>query len=418
MIIRRPLKPVNAKIILGGSKSLTNRALLIAALTGGQSAVKNASLSSDSKILIAALKKLGVKISGGKTIKISGGGKPEKNMVINAGDAGTAFRFLTAFYAFSAEKEIILTGSARMKERPVGELVKALNSLGADIEYFGKRGFPPLKIRRGSMSGGRVEIDGGVSSQFISALLMLGPALNNGLTIDIKGKPVSASYIDMTLDVMRRFGAKTLNENYKTITVRGPYKNAVYECEPDASGASYFLACGALNPGGKMRVNINPSSLQGDVKFADILNKMGATVVKNKNFIEVSNAGSLCAVNADMSLMPDTAQTLAALCAFARGKSKITGLGTLRIKETDRISALSAELKKMGIKTKSGKDFLEIYGGAPKTAVIKTYGDHRMAMAFAISAAVLEKIEIADPYVVKKSFPDFWAQFKRAGFRL
>ncbi|MDR0292444.1 MAG: 3-phosphoshikimate 1-carboxyvinyltransferase [Elusimicrobium sp.] len=417
MIIKNPLKPLNAKIVLGGSKSLTNRALLIASLAGGRSVIENASLSADSKILINALKKSGIKISGGKKIKISGIKKSDKKITINAGDAGTALRFLTAFCALT-EKEVILTGSARMQKRPVGELVAALNFLGANIEYLQRPGFPPLKINKGLLRGGRAAINGGVSSQFISALLMLGPALKNGLALDIKGKLVSASYVDMTLDVMRRFGAKIQNKNYKEIIVRGPYKNAVYKCEPDASGASYFLACGALGSGGAVRVNLNPASLQGDVKFADILKKMGAKVTKGKDYIEVASNGPLKAVNADMTLMPDTAQTLAVLCAFARGKSKIKGLSTLRIKETDRIAALSAELAKMNVKTKTGKDFLEIYGGEPKTAKIKTYNDHRMAMAFAPPAAALGQIEILNPSVVKKSFPDFWIKLRKAGFRL
>ncbi|MCL2888458.1 MAG: 3-phosphoshikimate 1-carboxyvinyltransferase [Elusimicrobia bacterium] len=418
MIIKKPLKPLNAKIVLGGSKSLTNRALLTASLADGRSVIENASLSADSKILINALKKLGVKITGGKKIRISGGKKLNKNVRIDAKDAGTAFRFLTAFCALT-EKEIILTGSARMQKRPIGELVSALNSLSANIKYLKEAGFPPLKIRKGVLLGGRTTIGGNISSQFISALLMLGPALKNGLEVNIKGHLVSASYIDMTLDVMRRFGAKIENKNYRKITVKGPYKSAKYKCEPDASGASYFLACGALNPGGKVRVNLNPYSLQGDVEFADILAKMGAKVVKGKDYIEVSNNCQLKAVNADMTLMPDTAQTLAVLCAFARGKSKITGLSTLRIKETDRIKALCAELAKMHVKTKSGKDFIEIYGAAaPQTAKIKTYNDHRMAMSFAPAAAVLGKIEILTPSVVKKSFPDFWIKLKHAGFRL
>ncbi|WP_424246002.1 3-phosphoshikimate 1-carboxyvinyltransferase [Elusimicrobium posterum] len=419
MIIKTPSKQVNAKVTLGGSKSYTNRALFIAALAGGTSIIKNASLSNDTKIFLRALKKLGFEVAVSKdTVKIKGGTILNKKAKIDAHDAGTAFRFLTALCALS-QKEIILTGTERMQQRPIGQLADALNKLGANISYINKEGYPPLKINKGLLAGGEVDVDGSVSSQFISALLMLGPALKKGVTVNVKGKLVSASYIDMTLSVMKQFGAKVTNKNYKKITVcPGGYKPAKYSVECDVSGASYFWAIGALN--GKVRVNgVNVKSAQGDIKFADILAKMGAKVTKNikGSYIEVARAKELKAVNVNMELMPDTAQTLAVLAAFAKGKTKITGLSTLRVKETDRLEALKNELAKMGVKTKTGKDFIEIYGGgAVSNAVIKTYKDHRMAMSFAVASARVAGMQIEEPEVVKKSFPDFWQKLKQMGF--
>lgn len=395
------MKP-NKTVTLGGSKSYTNRALFISALTAGDCVIENASESNDSKVLIAALNKLAL----------------NKKVTLNARDAGTAFRFLTALASLT-EKEIVLTGTARMQQRPVGELVEALNKLGANISYIKKPGFPPLKILPGDMRGGAVSVDGGISSQFLSALLMLGPVLPDGLRLKIKGRLVSASYVDMTLAAMRAFGAQVSNKNYKEFAVKpAPYKKTKFVCEADASGASYFWAMAALS-GGKITVkNISPKSAQGDVKFASLMAKMGAKVAATKNTITVQGTAKLKPINADMTLMPDTAQTLAVVCAFAPGKSKITGLKTLRIKETDRISALQKELAKMGIKTKAGAEYIEIYGGAPRAAKIKTYDDHRMAMSFAIAATRLSGMKIENPGVVKKSFPDFWVKFKELGLKL
>lgn len=421
MIITKPSRPLRGSVDLGGSKSFTNRALFMAALADGTSVIKNASLSNDSKIFISALRKLGVKITlSGTTLKVTPAQKFDKKVTINARDAGTAFRFLTALCSLT-EKEVTLTGSERMKQRPAGELVCALRALGAEISCTEKEGFAPLKISKGNFTRAKVNIDGGISSQFISALLMLAPALKTGLEITVKGKLVSASYIDMTISAMRAFGAKVENKNYKTITVAGGgYKKTVYVCEPDASGASYFWALAALGAGGKIRVNnINPSSVQGDVKFADVLEKMGAEVTRGKNYIQVKSNGPLKALNADMRLMPDTIQTLAVVCAFAPGKSVIKGISTLRIKETDRVAALQAELKKMNVPSVARADELEIYGiQNPTFAAIETYSDHRMAMSFAVAAARTDGMEIKEPGVIKKSFPDFWKKLKKLGFKI
>jgi len=414
---------INQSITIPGSKSFSNRALVMAALTTGESRLYGLSESDDTIAMRQALKALGVDIilendctvvrgTGGKFLPFSG--------EINVGAAGTTMRFLASICSL-VPGEIILDGSERMRQRPVGELVNALRSLGAKIEYVEKENFPPLKINGGSLKGGTTQMNGEISSQYFTSLLLVGPILEKGLEIEIIGEQISKSYIDMTIQSLKERGAEVINNNYQKYSVN---KNANYNLgnfyiEGDASGATYFWAVAAIT-GSTIRVNnILPSSFQGDIKFPDILEKMGCTVVKNEKekWIEVTGAKELKGIEIDMENMPDTAQTLAVVASFAKGRTKITGLATLKIKETDRIEALKNELEKMEINSEIGADYIIIEGGTPKGATIETYKDHRMAMAFAVAGAIIKGMKINEPKVVAKSFPEFWEMLEKIGVK-
>jgi len=383
------------EITVQGSKSLTNRAIVMASLSNGLSKISNISNSLDSQIMIKAMKKLGVKIKVTKNkLQIMGnqGIFKKFNGNIDVGSAGTVVRFLTALIALVPGR-IAIIKSERMKMRPMKELVNALKRIKT----------------------GKVSIRGDISSQFVSALMMIAPALDKGLAINIIGQKVSDSYIDMTIDLMRKFGVKVKKNNRnKFIIKKQSYKSIDYVVESDLSGASYFLGIAAVT-GKRIRVNVDPKSIQGDVKFADILGKMGCLVKKNnlEQWIEVKGPKVLQGITVDMVNMPDTAQTLSIVAAFARGKTVITGLSTLKVKETDRLFALKKELSKMKIKNEITDDSIIIEGGKPQKAVIKTYGDHRMAMAFAVAKSRIPELTIKNPEVVSKSFPNFWDKFKK-----
>ncbi|MBI5123078.1 3-phosphoshikimate 1-carboxyvinyltransferase [Candidatus Roizmanbacteria bacterium] len=386
------------KIILSvpGSKSLTNRAIVMASLSNGLSKISNISNSLDSQIMIKAMKKLGVKIEQVKNqLQIIGnqGVFPKFIGKIDVGNAGTAARFLTALCCLVPGR-VVFNKSRRMRERPIKELIEALK-----------------KIRTGKIS-----IKGNISSQFISSLLMIAPTLNKGLTINISGQKISSSYIDMTIDLMKKFGVevKKIGDD-KYVIKKQLYRQTNYLVESDLSGASYFFAAAAIT-GKTIKIkNVNPKSVQGDRFFPDLLERMGCQVRKNikEKWIEVKGPKILRGITVDMVNMPDTAQTLAVVAAFAKGKTKITGLSTLKIKETNRLLALKNELDKMGIKSQTTNSSITIYGGNPKKAVIETYGDHRMAMAFAVAKLRIPELIIKNPEVVKKSFPEFWEKWRQ-----
>jgi 3-phosphoshikimate 1-carboxyvinyltransferase len=384
------MKPIIINI--PGSKSQTNRAIVMASLADGRSTIVNYSPSNDSRLMIEAMEKLGVRIIVGKNRLIvygNGGVFKKTNADINVGNAGTVTRFLTAIKAI-VPGEIVLIKSDRMKERPIKELEEALKTI----------------------NDGKTTIRGDISSQFISALMMIAPTLRNGLEINIVGGTVSSSYIKMTADLMKEFGVEAKFLTNKIIIKKQKYRAINYYVEPDASGASYFFAIAAITKK-SIRVNVSPKTNQADVKFVDILAKMGCRVEKNfqKGWIEVEGRKKLNGINVDMTLMPDTAQTLAVVVAFADGESKITGLKTLKIKETDRLVALKNELKKIGIESEIGEDWIVVKGSRAKGAIIDTYDDHRMAMAFAVAKAKIPQIIVKNPSVVEKSFPDFWEKF-------
>jgi len=417
-----PIKQaVNAQLTMPGSKSFTNRALVMAALTDGESRILNYPQSDDNNILITALRKIGVEIT--KTtreiiVKGTGGKFKEFNGKINFGVAGTSIRFFTSI-ACLVPGTIILDGSARMRQRPIGELVNALRDLEAKITYLEKNGCPPIEISNTVIRGGKLSIQGTVSSQYVTSLLLIAPVMEKGIEIQVEDKQVSKSYIDMTIASLESFGVNVENQGYKKYIIKAgeSYRASDYYVEGDISGASYFWAIAALTNGIVRVENINPRSSQGDVGFPDLLERMGCRVIKNaeEKWIEVAGVGKLWGIEVDMEQMPDTAQTLAVVASFAKGKTKITGLSTLRGKETNRLSALQTELAKMGIKSEVGDDYIIVKGGNPTGALIETHKDHRMAMAFAIAGVKIPSIEILDPMVVNKSFPDFWKKLENTG---
>lgn len=420
-----PLSPPQLALEVPGSKSYTNRALITAALASGVSTITSASLSTDSDAMIKALRLLGVSIeeqqtSHGTTLTVEGRGgafTPYKGE-IDVGPAGTTMRFLTALCAGIPGIDVIVKGSERMHARPIRELVSALQALGAEIDYLGTEGCPPLRIRsRSHLKGGTITVDGSVSSQFISALLLTAPLNTAQLAIDIRGEQISKPYIDMTIQSVADFGVTVVNDRYKRYTYNPgqQYKAQTFQVEGDASGASYLWGLAAIS-GGQITVqNVNPRSAQGDIHFPEILARMGCSVSQEPRAITVRGAKKLSAVDIDMSSMPDTAQTLAVIAACAEGTTTIRGLSTLRVKETDRIEALHLELAKLGISSTTGPDYLTVTGGVPTGATLKTYDDHRMAMSFAILASKYPGVQIEDPQVVTKSFPNFWDILAKAG---
>ena len=334
-------------------------------------------------------------------------------------------RFLTALCCVVEGCEVRLHGSERMHKRPIGALVDALKTLGADITYEGTPGHPPLRIRGHKDGWGtKASMQGHISSQFFTALLLIAPQLPNGLQLQVEGQQISPSYIDMTCEMMEHFDVSVTHEDYRCyhVTPHATYTPTTLHIEGDASGASYFWGLAACS-GGRIRVhNASPTSLQGDIQFAHILEKMGCTyrtgVHQGVPWIEVKGPTSCQGVEVDMSSMPDTAQSLAVIASCAKGKTHITGLSTLKHKETDRLVALHQELEKLGIHSTITEESITIEGGTPHKARIDTYEDHRMAMSFAILGAHLEGIEINEPHVVTKSFPDFWQVLQSTGIHV
>ena len=423
-----PKSKIQGMISLNGSKSITNRALIMGALANANSILKNASLSDDSMALVRALQSLGVSIDvSDDEINIQGhSGQWIKKGIIDVGPAGTVARFMCALLSFIPEGEWILTGNERMQERPIGELVDALRILGVEIEYQNYSGCLPLLIQGidPKLAKGKVKIGGNVSSQFISALLLVAPILGQGLEIEVEGDLVSKSYVDMTIAGMADFGVKVENEDYKYLRVAQgqSYESREYVIEGDASGASYFFASAAISQGSVKVYNLSLESLQGDARFPEVLGEMGCSVVHGfdgeRNWIEVSGREPLYGIDVDMSSMPDTIQTLAVVATCSKGVTRISGAETLKNKETNRIKALIEQLQVIGISAEYNDGELIVYGGSPRGGIIKTYGDHRMAMSFAILGSKIEGITIEDPQVVSKSFPSFWHDFQGLGVRV
>jgi len=420
-----PSGSITAELSISGSKSYTNRALLLAAQAHGISRLTSASLSSDSEAMIRALRLLGVSIheshdENGAVLVVEGRGTSflPCSGTIDVGPAGTTMRFLTALCAAIPGVDVTLCGSERMHVRPIKELVDALTACGAQVEYLGRAGCPPLRIRTPKqLAGGTVTMDGSVSSQFISALLLTSSLHASPLTIELSSEQISKSYIDMTIQSLADFGVTVHNDSYRRYST--PTGAACvareYQIEGDASGASYLWGLAAVSGGTVTVHNINPHSAQGDVHFPALLEQMGCSVSRAERSITVRGTRQLKGIRADMSNMPDTAQTLAVIAALAHGTTTITGLSTLRVKETDRIAALHTELLKLGIASEPGPDFLVVHGGSPGAARIATYDDHRMAMSFAMLGAACPGIQIEEPHVVEKSFPDFWQVLASCG---
>jgi len=418
------IKPFKGNVNVPGSKSYTNRALIIASLANGVSTLTNYSNSSDSLLLIRILKKLGVKIIKGKDgIKVFGNGVKFKKFYgsLNVKDAGTVMRFLTALCCL-IPGEIILKGTPRMNKRPVKGLVDTLIHLGANITYLGEVGFPPLKIKGGNLHGRKVKIDASQSSQFISALLLIAPFLDFDLDIITHDEIVSHPYIDMTLNQMKHFGVNIENTRYRHYSVKKGqrYQASQIHTESDASSATYFFGIAAITQSTIKVDNLSPISKQGDIRFANLLSKMGCKVKADviNNSIEITGAKNLKSIKVDMRNMPDAAPALAVVASFATGTTNITGLKNLELKESKRLTALQTELNKMGIVCYSDGEQLTIKGGNPRGTLINTYNDHRIAMAFAIAGTRVRDISIESPEAVRKSFPGFWDTLKEIGVKI
>jgi len=403
---------------LPGSKSISNRVLLLAALADGETEVRDLLASDDTERMLDALKALGVGVHhlGGEHWRITGcaGHFPVKQAVLFLGNAGTAFRPLTAALAL-AGGDYVLKGVARMHERPIGDLVDGLRQLGADVTYLGNDGYPPLHLRPASIQpGGVVKVRGDVSSQFLTGLLMALPLTGQTVAVDVVGELISKPYIEITLAIMARFGVVVERDGWQRFTVKAGSRyvspGTVY-VEGDASSASYFLALGAIG-GGPLRVEgVGSESIQGDVKFAEALAKMGAEITMGPNWMEArAPKDGLVAVDLDCNHIPDAAMTLATAALFAKGTTTLRNIASWRVKETDRIAAMATELRKLGAQVEEGEDFIRVTPADLKPAAIDTYDDHRMAMCFSL-AAFGTPLRINDPKCVAKTFPDYFERF-------
>ena len=421
-----PFTKAQGTVILPGSKSISNRTLLLAALCEGETIVRNLLKSDDTDVMLAAFSKLGVTVKslGGDDYCVTGcgGSFPSKQAALFLGNAGTAFRPLTAALAFQSGY-YKLSGVARMHERPIGDLVDALNSIGAQIKYTQNSGFPPLEILPFQASDvSRVKVRGDVSSQFLTALLMALPLLKKQVTVEVVGELISKPYIEITLNLMKRFGVTVSRNHWREFVIAD---DAVYKSpreihvEGDASSASYFLAAAAIAGGSAcagVRVKgVGKTSIQGDVRFAETLGLMGATVTTGDDWIEATapTAGKLKAIDVDLNHIPDAAMTIAICALFAAGTTTIRNIASWRVKETDRISAMANELRKIGATVVEGADYISVTPPEKLTANAKidTYDDHRMAMCFSLVALGGVQITINDPGCVAKTFPDYFSVF-------
>ncbi|HEY9687843.1 MAG TPA: 3-phosphoshikimate 1-carboxyvinyltransferase [Coleofasciculaceae cyanobacterium] len=431
----RPLTgPVQAEVAIPGSKSYTLRALLLAALVDKQATGKPVRLiaplvSDDTTAMLHCLDTLGIRTESG-TASEAGCEVDYIDVVgdlrdirpgcyeLNTDLSAASIRFLIALACIIPGEQILL-GREGLNRRPVKPLVDSLRQMGAEIEYLEREGYPPVRVKSSGLNPGTVRVDGSISSQYISALLMIAPLVGqrlNEITIEIAGESISKPYIEMTLAIMQDFGISVHSEHDQKFTVPGgqTVRAEQYVIEADASSAAYFAAMAALTGSTITLKNLNPSSAQADMRFLQILAQMGNEIKTNENQVTVLGHG-VKPIEVDMRDCPDQAQTLAVLAAFAKGVTKISGIRSLRIKETNRLEAVAAELAKMGIRTIAEEDALTIFGGSPQPAAIDTYGDHRMAMSFAVAGAVLDGFRINNPQVVGKTFPAFWEVLSQAG---
>ena len=406
---------VNAILALPGSKSYTHRALMAAALAAGDSVLTNALTAEDTELTAQALAQLGARVDWqGTTIRVMGRGGRWRPVAepIYLGNSGTSMRFLTALVALGAG-DYLLTGTERLCQRPLGELLEALGQVGVRAISENGDGCPPVRVT-GGLTGGHAQLSGAISSQYLSALLFIGPLAPQGLTIEITGDLVSRPYVDLTLEVLADFGISYYRQGHQFFQLPGGqcYLPQNYVIEADASSASYFWAAAALSGGRVTITNLSLESSQGDAAFPHVLERLGCIMSETLQGLTI-HGGPLQGITVDMAAMPDLVPTLAVLAAFARGETIITGVAHLRHKESDRLQAVATELAKLGIEAKETADGLIIQGGEPRGAVIDTYNDHRIAMSFAIAGLKAPGMVITDPDCVAKSFPDFWDLFER-----
>ena len=418
------------EMTLPGSKSISNRVLLLSALAEGETQIEGLLDSDDTRVMLAALDRLGVSVTslGGFSYRVQG--KSEftvRQASLFMGNAGTAIRPLTAALAMM-DGCYEVSGVPRMHERPIGDLVDALNAFGANVHYTGNPGFPPLRIERPGQLADRVSVPGSVSSQFLTAMLMAAPLAvrrsGRALVIDVVGELISKPYIDITLNLMSRFGVQVERHGWQKFVLhpgeayRSPGTILV---EGDASSASYFLALGTIASGPVRVFGVGSGSIQGDVAFADILERMGGQITCEAGWIEaaginVADGERLVAFDTDFNLIPDAAMTAAVLALFADGPCRLRNIGSWRVKETDRIHAMQTELRKLGAEVSSGDDWLVVHpipSGKWQSAVIDTYDDHRMAMCFSLAAFGQQPVRIMDPGCVSKTFPTYFDEYAR-----
>ena len=404
-------EPPDATVRVPGSKSVTNRALIIAALAEGHSRIANPLFSDDSFWLMDALGRLGIVVNadgerGEVHVSGQGGEIQASDVDLFVGNAGTVARFLPPVLALGRGPYTV-DGVPRMRERPVADLVDAMRRLGAAVDYAGQDGKFPLRIKGGGIPGGQVRVSAGKSSQFISGLLMASPYAKTPVTLHPQGRK-EWPYVGITVALMRDFGVKVDRANGRFAIVPASYSARDFAVEPDASGASYFMAAAAVT-GGRVRIpGLGSSSPQGDLRFAGVLREMGCKVEVASDFVEVQGPDRLHGVEADMNAFSDTMITLSAIAPFATTPTSILNVAHTRLQETDRLRAVATELDRLGIETQTTPSSIRIIPGEVRSGVIRTYGDHRMAMAFAITGLVVSGIRIQDPGCVTKTFPGYF----------
>lgn len=411
-------KPLDARIRPPGSKSLTNRALVCAALAAGRSTLHGALDSEDTRVMIDCLQKLGIDIlvrDSGRTLEVQGcrGRLDVSSADLFVSNSGTTIRFLTPFVALG-KGTFRLDGAPRMRERPIADLLDALTQLGIDARSENNSGCPPVIVRADGIRGGDTRVGGSVSSQFLSGLLMAAPYAAAPIQVTVEGSLVSRPYVDMTLRVMKAFGAKVETDEQQTqfrVSNVSEYRGCDYFIEPDASAASYFWAAAAIAGGSVTVEHLGTSSVQGDVGFVDCLEAMGCEVERCSDSITVTGR-PLSGISVDMNGISDTAQTLAAVALFATGITSITGVGHIRHKETDRLAALANELRKLGALVEEFADGLSIQPRQLQPAEVETYEDHRMAMSLALVGLKQPGIIIKNPACVAKTYPEYFRDLR------
>jgi len=416
--------PFRATFTPPGSKSLTNRALVLASLARGQTVLSNVLFADDTEVMMAGLEKLGHRLEvdrNSSTVTVHGGPIGVDHAEIFCGNSGTTIRFLAALVSH-AKGTFRLDGVARMRQRPIKELVNLLRNLGVRVTYDLNEGFPPITIQADGLAGGILKFSSAVSSQYLSSVLMVAPYARHEVHVELEGPQTSWPYISMTMRMMDHFDITpelvrdpATGQPKKIVVAQGQYRATPYAIEPDASNASYFFAAAAINPGAKVTIEgLGRYSLQGDVAFADLLHKMGANLIFGKDFITVQGHDMLEGIDVDLVDMPDMAQTLAVTALFASGPTTMRGLHTLRVKETDRIAALAAELAKLGARVEVEDAAMTIHPpDRIRPAAIETYEDHRMAMSFAIATTRAAGITIKNVECVNKTYPNFFEDFGR-----
>jgi 3-phosphoshikimate 1-carboxyvinyltransferase len=405
-------RPLDAVVRPPGSKSITNRALVCAALAPGESVLSGALFADDTEAMMGAVRALGAAVEAdhqARTIVVRGGGGPVPGAVIDARLSGTTSRFVLPAAALFRTRTLV-DGAPQLRARPFGPVLEALRQAGAKVEELGEPGYLPAAVS-GPMPGGTVHVSGDVSSQFLSGLLMAGPLMRHGLEVELTSELVSVPYVTMTRAVMAAFGVTVDGLRVPA----GRYQARGYQIEPDASAASYLLAA-PLIAGGQVTVRgLGRDSIQGDVAFADVLERMGAAVTRTPDSITVRSTGELHGIDVDMADISDTAQTLAAVAVFADAPTRVTGIGFIRRKETDRIAAVVTELRRAGIDATEDDDGFTIVPGTPRPAQFATYHDHRMAMSLALLGLRAPGIEILDPGCVAKTYPDYFTDLAALG---